>query len=495
MSNSKIKKKLNSIRSQYIISIVVITVLIGIFTVVQFFTLDYFYAQSTKRTMAKAADEIYQLDIDKSSFMRDISDREAAYNIYVEIYHPRDVLVYTTANNDWIYSESSSEEEMKPRIMKILDHMDVDESAYYETRQEYFATAKYIVYGKTDIEKGTSVVIYYSLDVVNTNAKTGSWTLFVICAILLLVVITLTLIYTFTFVIPIDKINSVTKKITCMEFDESCPPFKIRELDDLSTSVNMLSASLDLTLKDLNSKTRRLEQDIEKERILEETRKQFIASASHELKTPISIIQGYAEGLKFGITDDSPEEYCDIIIEEAQKMNSLVMRMLEVTRYDYGGYKMQCEPFPIADTLKAFSYSREKSIHELGIDFSIDIDPSFYGYGDKQLIDDVFANYLSNAISHCENEKHIKIRCRLIDGNYRVSVFNTGKQIEQEDIDNIWQSFYRADKSRSRAEGRFGLGLSIVVAAQDMHGMKYGVINHENGVEFWFDIARYIIPT
>lgn len=278
-----------------------------------------------------------------------------------------------------------------------------------------------------------------------------------------------------------------------MKFDENCPSFKIRELDELSDSVNTLSASLNLTLKDLNSKTKRLEQDIQKERVLEETRKLFIASASHELKTPISIIQGYAEGLKFGITDDSPDEYCDIIIEEAQKMNSLVMRMLEVTRYDSGGYKLKCSPFPIGETLKDFSSSRIKSMQEKGINFSIDIEPNLYGYGDKQLIEDVFANYLSNAISHVDFEKKITVTCKLNENSYRVSVFNTGKKIADEDIDNIWESFYRADKARSRADGRFGLGLSIVASAQDMHGQKYGVINHDDGVEFWFDIARYIV--
>ncbi|MCM1363872.1 MAG: HAMP domain-containing histidine kinase [Faecalibacterium sp.] len=495
MSKLQIKKRLSSVRSSYITAIAVFSVFIAVLTVLQFFFMDNIYAYSAKKTMITAAEEITQMERESDTFRRTIADCEARNNIYVEIYKPRDVLVYTTASNEWIYSESSSNSDFKPRIMKVLDHRDINSSEYFEIRQEYFASAKYIVYSKTYIENDSSIVIYYSSDVINANARTGSWTLFSISMLLLIGFITITLLYTFTFVIPIDKINAITRKITQMEFDESCPPFKIRELDELSDSVNALSASLDLTLKDLNIKNRRLEQDIEKERVLEETRKQFIASASHELKTPISIIQGYAEGIKFGITDGSPEEYCDIIIEESQKMNSLVMRMLEVTRYDNGGYSLDCSPFPIAETLSSFASSRIKSMNEKGITFSIDIDPSYYGYADKQMIADVFANYLSNAVSHADFEKIIKVTCKQVEDNYRVSVFNTGKQIADEDISRIWQSFYRADKSRSRAEGRFGLGLSIVVAAQDMHARKYGVINHENGVEFWFDIASYIIPS
>ncbi|MGN1195225.1 MAG: ATP-binding protein, partial [Acutalibacteraceae bacterium] len=122
------------------------------------------------------------------------------------------------------------------------------------------------------------------------------------------------------------------------------------------------------------------------------------------------------------------------------------------------------------------------------------VNPDYIGYSDRELIDNIFGNYISNAISHCENEKLIIISCEPVEDNYRVSVFNTGKPIAREDIDNIWQSFYRADKAHSRAEGRFGLGLSIVASAQSILGRDYGVINNDNGVVFWFDIARYDKP-
>ncbi len=494
MKKSEKKKHQSSIKNQYIIYIVVFTVFIFVLTVVQFLTLYNIYTIQAKKNLVAAADEISSLETKNESFMKSIAECEAAYNIYVEIYHPRDVLVYTTADNNWIYNSSTEKPggELKPRIMKVLEHYDTKDLGSFEIRQEYFASAKYIVYDKIYADKDSGITIYYSMDLIQSNAQTGNWTIFIISMIVLVIFIALVLAYTFTFVIPIDKINGVTKRMTQMEFDRSCPSFKIRELDELSTSVNKLSAALDLTLKDLNAKNRQLKLDIEKERNLEETRKQFIANASHELKTPISIIQGYAEGLKFGITDNSPEEYCDVIIDEAVKMNNLVMRLLEITRYDYGGCKLNCSPFPIAETLIGFAASRKKSMNDSSIKFTIDIDPSYYGYGDKQLIADVFANYLSNAVSHVDFEREITVTCKPVDNSYRVSVFNTGKPIADCDINNIWQGFYRADKSHSRAEGRFGLGLSIVASVQDLHKRKYGVINHENGVEFWFDIAKYI---
>ena len=121
---------------------------------------------------------------------------------------------------------------------------------------------------------------------------------------------------------------------------------------------------------------------------------------------------------------------------------------------------------------------------------TVHIDSSFKGYGDRELLSHVFSNYFSNALSHLDFERKIIIAASDIGKSYRITVFNTGKPIPGSDIENIWQSFYRADKSHSRQEGRFGLGLSIVASIQELHNQKYGVRNRDNGVEFFFDIKK-----
>ena len=496
MAKNNPQKRKSGIRSRFGITISVVVVAVVLLNFIQFLSMARIYSYATKLDMKKAANAVMALDLDDSGFYKSIAEIESAHNVYIEIYKPHDNLIYTTNNNGWIFDPSeqtSPKSALKPRIMKVLSHKDNSDGSYFEERQEFFAVAKYIVYGDFT-NKDTGIILYSSVDVITSTARTASWTFFGISVVFLLVALTALIIYTKAFVKPLDTVNGITKKMTQMDFSESCPSFRIRELDELSAGVNALSASLELTLKDLQIKNKRLEQEIEKERQVIEIRKQFTANASHELKTPLAIIQGYAEGLKYGITDDSPEEYCDTIIEEVQKMNHLVVRLLEVTKYDYRGNFVSCVPLCIRDELDRRLDSMRLLLSQKGITVDFDVSPDYIGYSDRELIDNVFGNYISNAISHCENEKMIQISCVPVKDSYRVCVFNTGKPIADEDIELIWQSFYRADKAHSRAEGRFGLGLSIVAAAQNILGQQYGVKNRENGVEFWFDIARYEKP-
>jgi len=297
--------------------------------------------------------------------------------------------------------------------------------------------------------------------------------------------------YAYTFIVPLKKINRITKNLGNLDFSEVCPSFRIRELGELSQSVNALSASLDITMQDLNKKNERLEHEIERERRLEEGRRQFIANASHELKTPIAIIQGYAEGLRFSETREDIDEYSDVIIEESQKMNRLVVRLLELMRFENGGRTVKREKLFLKDTVVSLVSSRRKHLSDNGIKLEININENYVGYCDRDLFERVFNNYFSNALSHIEGEKRLKISCEINDDFYRISLFNSGKPIADEDIEHIWQSFYRADKAHSREMGRFGLGLAIVAEAQNLQNAKYGVINHKDGVEFWFDVSIY----
>lgn len=491
----KIFHRLVSLRSRYGISIIIFVLLLCVLNVFQFLFMDDIFIKAAKQNLAEAGSKVEQLSLKSESFFKDVSNLEASYNVFVEIYKPKDSLVYSTNINSWIYDTQSGKpktDELKPRIMKILSHKDINASEYYEERQEFYADAKYIVYGISENNK--TIELYYSVDVINANTKTASNIVFIISLLILFLAVALTYFYTSAFIAPLERITGITKRMTRMEFDKSCPQFRIKELSELSENINALSASLELTLRDLQSKNKRLEKDIEREHDLEQMRKQFIANASHELKTPISIIQGYAEGIKCGAFDESPEEYCDIIIDEAQKMNNLVLRLLEMTHYDYGGFTPKCSLFNIRGFVEGYLGTRLRSIGALGIELEVDIDPHFEGYGDTQMLSDVLGNYISNAVSHCSGEKKIKITCKEHDSVFTVSVFNTGDNIAKDDLDHIWESFYRADKARSRANGRFGLGLAIAASAQEKHKQKYGVINRENGVEFWFNIAKTNIP-
>ena len=287
--------------------------------------------------------------------------------------------------------------------------------------------------------------------------------------------------------------SKITEKMSNMDFSERVAVKSNDEIGNLASSINNLSGSLDATLQDLNQKNKKLQDDIEKKQTLDELRKEFISSISHELKTPIAIVRGYAEGaelmLQSGDTENAAE-YCGVIIKESEKMNALVMELLELSRYEIGDSRLEIEDFSLYSFIHDYTDSEKIVFEENGIKCETDIPKDIMCRGDLIKLNMVLNNFVSNAVSHTDKGKLIRIYCEERAEKIRIFVYNTGKAIADEDIDKIWNSFYRADKSRSRKEGRFGLGLSIVSAIQNLHGNGYGVFNSESGVTFWFDVDR-----
>ena len=489
----KKKKKIHNLKRRYsLISIVVIVICISVFSVLQYLYMDDIFLIEKKHDMKEIAAEIAAFDMNDESSLSALADMESAHNLYIEIYSPREKLIYTSRSNETVYdkvSGSSSPIELKPRIMKIISRSEQSDGNYFEVRQEYFATAEYIVYGAF-IGDDTVVELYTSIDVIKENAETSSRALLVLSAFILVAIFTATAYHLTLITNPIKKITRTAKKMATLNFSESCPPFRTKELNELSENINILSGRLDKALSELKKENRQLESDIRLERKLEKTRRSFIANVSHELKTPISIIQGYAEGLKYGIGCENKEEYCDIIIEESQKMNNLVVRIMEYMLYGSGNLELKNESFSINELIKSYFSTVENSILKNDAEVTVRIDPSYIGYGDKELLSHVFSNYFTNALTHLDFERKITVSAKDMGEHYRITVFNTGKPIPGSDIENIWQSFYRADKSHSREEGRFGLGLSIVSSIQELHNQGYGVSNKKGGVEFYFDIKK-----
>ena len=472
------------------VSFTVITICVALFSVIQFYLMDEIFALAAKITLLDSASDISEFDFESNDYLPVLSDYETSRGIYIEVYSDNDTLIYTTKGNDYVYNpELHSDQPLTPRYMKILSHSERPDGSYFEMREEIFATAQYIVYG-TFFGENNSLQIYYPIDTITKNAETASWVLFILGIIALLLYYTATYFFAVEFSKPVITINSTAKKIANLDFSQNCPSFRITELDELSKSVNTLSASLEKALNNLKSENLQLEYDIKKERALEKTRRNFVANASHELKTPISIIQGYAEGMKYGIGCDSTEEFCDIIIDEAEKMNQLIVKLLEFLHIGSGEYPLSMQRFFLDELLMSHLGSLEPLYREKGIALTTDIRANLYAEGDPTLLKIVFNNYVSNAISHAANEKEIHISVAEENDEYVIRVFNTGENISANDLSHIWQSFYRADKSHSRAEGRFGLGLSIVASIQELHHRKYSVENKENGVEFSFTVKK-----
>lgn len=291
---------------------------------------------------------------------------------------------------------------------------------------------------------------------------------------------------------PIKQLSNIAERMSELDFDIKYDGKDKGEIGLLGKSMNNMSQKLEENISQLKTANLELQRDIDKKEKLEKMRTDFLSNVSHELKTPIALIQGYAEGLKEGITDDpeSMDFYCSVIMDEAAKMNNMVKRLLTLNQIEFGEDELVMERFDINELVKSVVNANELRATQKNLSITYDIlDTPLYVWADEYKVEEVVTNYLSNAINHCCNENIIKIKVGQIDkDNVRVSVFNTGNNIQEADIEHIWEKFYKVDKARTREYGGNGIGLSIVKAIVESMGKTCGVNNLSDGVEFWFDL-------
>ncbi|MEE0184282.1 MAG: HAMP domain-containing sensor histidine kinase [Lachnospira sp.] len=291
---------------------------------------------------------------------------------------------------------------------------------------------------------------------------------------------------------PIKQLSNIAERMSELDFDIKYDGKDKGEIGLLGKSMNNMSQKLEENISQLKAANLELQRDIDKKEKLEKMRTDFLSNVSHELKTPIALIQGYAEGLKEGITDDpeSMDFYCSVIMDEAAKMNNMVKRLLTLNQIEFGEDELVMERFDINELVKSVVNANELRATQKNLSITYDIlDTPLYVWADEYKVEEVVTNYLSNAINHCCNENIIKIKVGHIDkDNVRVSVFNTGNNIPEADIEHIWEKFYKVDKARTREYGGNGIGLSIVKAIVESMGKTCGVNNLSDGVEFWFDL-------
>ncbi len=289
---------------------------------------------------------------------------------------------------------------------------------------------------------------------------------------------------------PILQLADISRRMTNLDFDAKFQSKGRNEVDLLGEHMNQMSETLEKTISELKSANNELKIDIERKTEIDKMRKEFISNVSHELKTPIALVQGYAEGLKECINDDdaSREFYCEVIMDEADKMNKLVKNLLTLNQLESGIEQVVFERFDLMEVIwgvvNATAILREQN------DISLEVfgQSPEYVWADEFKTEQVVMNYISNAIHYASGEK--KIMVSVIPGadTVRVEVFNTGNPIPEEELAHIWEKFYKVDKARTREYGGNGIGLSIVKAIMDSFHRECGVSNEENGVKFWFEL-------
>lgn len=341
------------------------------------------------------------------------------------------------------------------------------------------------------LDNGDSIILRTAIQGIKDNIKISNTLIRYVGIAVLVVGVIAAFIFSNYISRPIKQLSHIAERMAHMDFEAKYDGSDKGEIGLLGNSMNNMSRKLEENISQLKAANLELKKDIDKKEKLEEMRTEFLSNVSHELKTPIALIQGYAEGLKEGISDDpeSMDFYCNVIIDEASKMNTMVKKLLTLNQIEFGKDDLTVERFDIAELVESVVNTNELRASQKDIRIVFENKGQhIFAWGDEYKIEEVVTNYISNAVNHCEGEKLIRVRIDCDNENARVSVFNTGKNIPQEDIDRIWDKFYKVDKARTREYGGNGIGLSIVKAIMDSLGKGYGVQNKPDGVEFWFDL-------
>lgn len=372
-----------------------------------------------------------------------------------------------------------------------------DENVVIQRVNDKYNNISYILLsGKLD--NGYELYISIPAIPIEESVQISNQTLILIGIIILLISGFIASYISKKFTQPIVQLNNITNKMARLDFSQKYRNLDTNdEINELGKNINIMSDKLESTIKQLRENNSELEKDIEEKSKIDEMRKQFISDVSHELKTPIALIQGYAEGLIENVNtdDESRKFYAEVILDESNKMDRLVKQLLELMKLEYGKREFNNEKFDIVELINEDIRKCKVMLEENKIDIKFEHDIEVQVFADSFYIDQVITNYLTNAIKHAKEIDGIKQIVVNIDINdrtnkIRVSVFNTGDNISEEAILKIWGRFYKEDTSRNRADGGTGIGLALVKAIMTNYKNDYGVINKENGVEFYFELDR-----
>ena len=353
------------------------------------------------------------------------------------------------------------------------------------------------IFLSSTLDNGDTLYIRIQVASIEESVKISNRLLIFIGGISILIAGILASFISKKFTKPILELNDIAQNMSKLDFSKK---YEVKDTDDeinnLGKSINTMSDKLESTIKQLRETNVELEKDIEEKSKIDEMRKQFISDVSHELKTPIALIQGYAEGLVENVNSDeeSRKFYAEVILDEAGKMDSLVKQLLELMKLEYGKREFNNTNFNIVELIKEVIRKCDVMLKENNIIVEFNNDKEVFVTADDFYIEQVVTNYFTNAIKHAKEvngEKKIVVNIEEKENNkVRISVFNTGENIPEIELDRIWKRFYKVDSSRKREDGGTGIGLALVKAIMNNYDNDFGVENKENGVEFYFELDK-----
>ena len=498
--NKKTQKTnpLKSVRVKLFLTLsLVILVIISFLIIVNNFVFGQFYLYSKRQTLKSVYQTVndYYNNQENGDLESQLEQIAIQNNFDILIRNDQNINVYTS-NKDF-YSTFGQMNEMTSRFNtgagEMIEHSD---KFVIKKIKDIKNGVTYVLLSAT-LDNGYLLYIRIPITSIQESVKISNNFLYLMAGFAILIAAVIVSYVSRKFTDPILELNDIAKKMANLDFSHK---YRITDADDeinnLGKSINAMSDKLEKTIKQLRNTNIELEKDIEEKSKIDEMRKSFISDVSHELKTPIALIQGYSEGLLENVNTDeeSRKFYAEVILDETNKMDKLVKQLLELMKLEYGKREFNDKKFDIVEVEKEVIRKSKDMLEEKKIEVEFKTPDQINVIADDFYIEQVISNYITNAIKHVkpfEGKNVIRIEndiCRE-KNKVRVRVFNTGENIPEEHINRIWNRFYKIDKSRNRTDGGTGIGLAFVKAVMNNYGNDYGIINKENGVEFYFELS------
>ena len=498
-----INKVLKSVRAKLFLTLgIVVLMIVLFFVIINNVVLETYYYYSTNNMFLETYESINQniskLNSESEKYKLELEKTSINKNIEIVIENAENEMFLSNKN---YVSEFGTIEDIKYDI----DYSIFNKSDYIYSKNEVSIRKlldkkdgiSYILL-KGKLDSGDMLYLRTPITQIQNNINISNRVIIAMGFVVIILGGLAIMVISEKFTKPIEELNDIANEMSNLNFKRK---YRINdsedEINELGKSINTLSDKLEGTIEQLKVNNSELERDIEAKSKIDEMRKQFISDVSHELKTPIALIQGYAEGLVENVNSDeeSKKFYAEVILDESNKMDQLVKRLLELMKLEYEDRKFNDQNFDIVELINSVIKNSQVVLNEQNIEIDFKAEGPVMVYADDFYIEQVITNYFTNAIKNVEkvgNKKLIKISIKKgkEDKKVRVSVFNTGKNIDQENLGRIWTRFFKADESRDRSKGGTGIGLALVKAIMMRYNNKYGVTNKKDGVEFYFEVKE-----
>lgn len=494
LNKKEIKEAFSSVKVKLFFTLSLTILLIIIFLIiVNNFLLENFYLYNKQKTLKAVYETINNYYIDPTKYTNietELEKMSMKNNFDILIKDNNGINVYTTNKNF-----TSVIGTINDIIDKFNEGKELETNDKFSIRkQRDIKTGLSYIMLSGKLENGYFLYIRIPLTSIQDSVTISNNFLLLMAGFTILIASIMVSIVSRKFTEPILELNNIAKKMSNLDFSQKYEVTNAKdEINNLGKSINTMSEKLEKTIKQLRSSNIELERDIEEKSKIDEMRKTFISDVSHELKTPIALIQGYSEGLLENVNNDeeSRKFYAEVILDETNKMDKLVKQLLELMKLEYGKREFNNKNFNIVELEKEVIRKSKVIIEEKNAKVEFEDKKDIQVFADDFYIEQVLTNYLTNAIKNVKEingEKIIKISNHIEKDKVCVKVFNTGENIKEEDLNRIWNRFYKIDESRNREDGGTGIGLAFVKAIMNNYENKYGVTNKENGVEFYFEL-------